>query len=151
MWTRTRSSRPLCKSRSSASLIYNLIVSITLAFNNVFSFEERQLSTPENGRVVPLNKRQLAYLSPRLGVLNNIPFAIPFNVRVEIFRQFVQNDIISRGYMPWRGRMGAAKVVIRRDHIAQDGFDRLADADLRAPIAITFIDNFGNEECVHDS
>ncbi|EJF56635.1 HECT-domain-containing protein [Dichomitus squalens LYAD-421 SS1] len=109
-------------------------------------FEERQLSVPENGRVAPLNKRQLAYLSPRLGVLNNIPFAIPFDVRVEIFRQFVQNDIVSRGYMPWRGRMGAAKIVIRRDHIAQDGFDRLADADLRAPIAITFIDQFGNEE-----
>ncbi|CAD6939978.1 unnamed protein product, partial [Tilletia caries] len=28
----------------------------------------------------------------RLGVLNNIPFVIPFDVRVEIFRQFIRND-----------------------------------------------------------
>ncbi|KAF8230480.1 hypothetical protein L208DRAFT_1400433 [Tricholoma matsutake] len=32
-------------------------------------------------------KRQLAYL-----VLNNIPFSIPFDVRVSIFRSFVSND-----------------------------------------------------------
>ena len=39
-----------------------------------------------------------AYLSPRLGVLNNIPFAIPFDVRVSIFRSFIRNDAVSRGY-----------------------------------------------------
>ena len=111
-------------------------------------FEERKLSIPDSGRAAIINKRQLAYLSPRLGVLNNIPFAIPFDVRVEIFRKFVQNDIQSRGYTPWAGRMGAAKVVVRRDHIAQDGFDKLGEVDLRAPIAITFVDQWGNEECV---
>ncbi|KAI1794750.1 HECT-domain-containing protein [Ganoderma leucocontextum] len=109
-------------------------------------FEERKLSVPDSGRAAIINKRQLAYLSPRLGVLNNIPFAIPFDVRVEIFRKFVQNDILSRGYTPWAGRMGAAKVVVRRDHIAQDGFDKLGEVDLRAPIAITFVDQWGNEE-----
>jgi ubiquitin-protein ligase E3 C len=35
---------------------------------------------------------------------------------------------------------------VRRGHVAEDGFDRLASADLTAPIAITFIDAFGNEE-----
>ena len=111
-------------------------------------FYERKLFTPDSGRATIINKRQLAYLSPRLGVLNNIPFAIPFDVRVEIFRKFVQNDIQSRGYTPWAGRMGTAKVVVRREHIAQDGFDKLGEVDLRAPIAITFIDQWGNEECV---
>ncbi|PIL22973.1 transporter [Ganoderma sinense ZZ0214-1] len=109
-------------------------------------FEERKLAIPDSGRAAILNKRQLAYLSPRLGVLNSIPFAIPFDVRVEIFRKFVQNDIQSRGYTPWAGRMGVAKVVVRREHIAQDGFDKLGELDLRAPVAITFIDQWGNEE-----
>lgn len=35
-------------------------------------------------------KRQLAYLSPRLGLLNNLPMAVPFRTRLEVFRQFVK-------------------------------------------------------------
>ncbi|KAG6843168.1 hypothetical protein H0H93_001991, partial [Arthromyces matolae] len=42
-----------------------------------------------------LSKRQLAHISPRLGVLNNIPFAIPFDTRVSVFRTFVLNDAIA--------------------------------------------------------
>ncbi|KAH9890126.1 HECT-domain-containing protein [Cubamyces lactineus] len=109
-------------------------------------FEEQQLSQPENGRAAAMSKRQVAYLSPRLGVLNNIPFAIPFDVRVGIFRQFVLNDMRTRGFDAYRGRMMTTRVTIRRGNIAQDGFDRLGDVDLKAPIAITFIDQFGNEE-----
>ena len=37
---------------------------------------------------------------------------------------------------------------VRRGSVAQDGFDRLEGADLKAPIEITFIDQFGQEECV---
>jgi ubiquitin-protein ligase E3 C len=61
-----------------------------------------------------------------------------------IFRRFVQNDKHSHG-SDGRGRID---VSIRRGHIAQDGYDRLADADLRARIHITFIDQFGEPECV---
>ncbi|RPD62864.1 HECT-domain-containing protein [Lentinus tigrinus ALCF2SS1-7] len=107
--------------------------------------EEKQLSQPEGGRAPLLNKRQIAYLSPRLGVLNNIPFAIPFDVRVGIFRRFVLNDMQMRGVSEWRGR-GTHRVTIRRDHISQDGFDRLGEVDLRSPIAITFVDQWGQEE-----
>jgi ubiquitin-protein ligase E3 C len=39
-----------------------------------------------------------------------------------------------------------ARAVVRRGQIAQDGFDKLFDADLKAPVEITFIDQFGNEE-----
>ncbi|RDX43479.1 HECT-domain-containing protein [Lentinus brumalis] len=106
--------------------------------------EEKQLSQPEGGRAPTLNKRQVAYLSPRLGVLNNIPFAIPFDVRVGIFRRFVLNDRETRGLAEWRGH--GTRVTIRRDHVSQDGFDRLADVDLRSQIAITFVDQFGQEE-----
>ncbi|KAG1720932.1 HECT-domain-containing protein [Suillus lakei] len=76
------------------------------------------------------------------GVLNNIPFAIPFETRVLIFRRFVENDKWNRN----RDTRGRIDVSIRRGHIAQDGYDRLAEADLRAPIAITFIDQFGEPE-----
>ncbi|KAF8233464.1 hypothetical protein L208DRAFT_887944 [Tricholoma matsutake] len=50
--------------------------------NNNFS----QPTTPAT-RTHTHTKRQLAYL-----VLNNIPFSIPFDVRVSIFRSFVFND-----------------------------------------------------------
>ena len=96
-----------------------------------------------------MSKRQIALLSPRLGVLNNIPFAIPFDVRVSIFRSFVHNDAAARGYNLRARHAGMAppvRVTVRRGSIAQDGFNRLGDVDLKGPIAITFIDQFGNEE-----
>jgi len=43
---------------------------------------------------------------------------------------------------------GKTKAVIRRDKIAQDGFDRLQDANLKQPLEIVFIDQFGQEEYV---
>jgi hypothetical protein len=110
-----------------------------------YSYEEQQLYTPAGKRA--LTKRQMAYLSPRLGVLNNIPFAIPFDVRVSIFRHFVASDRASRGDIGTRYRRGN-RVRIRRGNVAQDGFDKLGEADLKNPIEITFIDQFDQEEYV---
>ncbi|KAF8428416.1 HECT-domain-containing protein [Boletus edulis BED1] len=96
----------------------------------------------------PSSRRQLNHfprLSPRLGVLNNIPFAIPFETRVLIFRRFVQNDRMNRGFNHF-GSRGKTEASIRRTNIAQDGYDRLSDVDLRAPVSITFIDQFGEPE-----
>ncbi|KAF8182521.1 HECT-domain-containing protein [Pholiota molesta] len=113
--------------------------------------EEQQLSKPDDPLQGPrhLSKRQLAAMSPRLGILNNIPFAIPFEVRVSIFRHFVLNDMAARGTLRHRG-FGPfghkARVQVRRGMVAQDGFDRLGEVDLKAPIEITFIDQFGQEE-----
>ena len=107
-----------------------------------------QISRPPLKPSRSLTKRQVAYLSPRLGVLNNIPFAIPFETRVSIFRHFVLNDMMSRGRLD---RFGSrkARAVIRRDKIAQDGFDRLQDTNLKQPLEIVFIDQFGQEEYVY--
>ncbi|KAG2070327.1 HECT-domain-containing protein [Suillus decipiens] len=110
------------------------------SFIDAAVFEEQQLDESSAPRA--LTKRQLSHFSPRLGVLNNIPFAIQFETRVLIFRRFVENDKWKRNG-DTRGRID---VSIRRGHIAQDGYDRLAEADLRAPIAITFIDQFGEPE-----
>ena len=93
-----------------------------------------------------LSKRQVAYFSPRLGVLNNIPFVIPFEVRVSIFRHFVANDMMSRGGVDRFSRRGRTRVVVRRGKIAQDGFDKLQEVDLKSSLEIVFIDQFGNEE-----
>ncbi|KAF7289578.1 HECT-domain-containing protein [Mycena chlorophos] len=104
-------------------------------------FEEQQLSS-NNSRAV--TTRQIARIAPRLGILHNIPFSIPFHTRVQVFRSFILNDIVLRGednrYAP------RFAITVRRDHIAQDGFDRLREADLKGRIGITFIDQFGEEE-----
>ncbi|KAG6888453.1 hypothetical protein C0995_008128 [Termitomyces sp. Mi166 len=121
-------------------------------------FEERELSnvTPDSP-VLPIprnqgySQRHLTHLSPRLGVLNNIPFTIPFDIRVSIFRHFALNDAVARAssrdnrdhFFYGNGRH---RVQIRRGSVAQDGFDRLAEADLKAPMEIVFIDQFGAEE-----
>lgn len=36
------------------------------------------------------SKRQMASISPRLGLLNNLPMTVPFITRLEVFRQFVK-------------------------------------------------------------
>jgi len=114
-----------------------------MLITNFRSFEEQQIEQPTGSR--PLSKRQVAYLSPRLGVLNNIPFAIPFETRVSMFRNFVANDMVNRGVDRHR-RTGRTRVSVRRGNVAQDGFDKLEGADLKAPIEISFIDQFGQEE-----
>ncbi|KAG8973411.1 hypothetical protein FRC05_008802 [Tulasnella sp. 425] len=108
-------------------------------------FEERNLDRTSNRT---LTKRQMAYISPRLGVLNNIPFAIPFNVRVEIFREFVANDMARVDAPGPDGGAVGYHCTIRRSHIAKDGYDTLNGLGdkLKRRIRITFIDQFGNEE-----
>ncbi|KAA1475594.1 HECT-domain-containing protein [Dentipellis sp. KUC8613] len=106
--------------------------------------EEMQLLQPPGAR--PLTKRQVSYLSPRLGVLHNIPFAIPFDVRVMIFRSFVASDMQSHGAGGPRAFLNRRNIVIRRGHIAEDGFNKLSDVDLKKPLEISFIDQFGKEE-----
>ncbi|GAA99306.1 uncharacterized protein L969DRAFT_73165 [Mixia osmundae IAM 14324] len=90
--------------------------------------------------------KQASYVSPRLGVLNNIPFVIPFNTRAEIFRHFVENDREKLGDGHWF--RGARRAIIRRDHVADDGFAHLAKLgkELKHRMQITFVDVFGEEE-----
>lgn len=107
--------------------------------------EEQQFVQPAGTR--PLTRRTLAELSPRLGVLNNIPFAIPFEARVKIFRSFIENDRHSIGAArDTRSFSRRTRATVRRGHVAEDGFDKLADANLKHPIEITFIDQFGEQE-----
>lgn len=44
------------------------------------------------------------------------------------------------------GMLNKSRIQVRRGMVAQDGFDKLADVNLKAPIEISFIDQFGQEE-----
>jgi hypothetical protein len=68
-WTYKDSSRLQCRSRTSP-------------FWLIFRLEDMELSQTEvfNGGDDG---------SPRLGLLNNLPMAVPFRTRLEVFRQFV--------------------------------------------------------------
>ena len=111
----------------------------------------------------------LSQLGPKLEILRNMPFAIPFDIRVKIFRQFVDIDKIKRrnGLVDpdqWRlgllngafggphqtGRdvLGRHTARIKRGQLFSDAYDQfyaLGDG-LKEPIQITFVDQFDQPE-----
>ncbi|APA07998.1 hypothetical protein sscle_03g027680 [Sclerotinia sclerotiorum 1980 UF-70] len=112
-------------------------------------------------------RKLMATVGPRIEVLENMPFVIPFETRVEIFRQFVMLDQLKRraGVVDpdlWRMRMEdmshtlhAARLVlgrhyarIRRESVFEDAFEAFypLSEGLKEPIQITFIDSFGTAE-----
>ena len=58
------------------------------------------------------------------------------------------NDMMSRGISRYHhlGMISKSRVQVRRGMVAQDGFDKLSEVNLKAPIEISFIDQFGQEE-----
>lgn len=116
-------------------------------------------------------KKLLAQVGPRLEILQNMPFCIPFETRVQIFRQFVYLDQSRRrgGHVDpdtWRmsvvqnammtqGQRGSGREVlgrhhakIRRDKVFQDAYEQFYDLGegLKEPIQITFVDKFATIE-----
>ncbi|KAL4881195.1 hypothetical protein BJY04DRAFT_189317 [Aspergillus karnatakaensis] len=117
-------------------------------------------------------RKQLEAVAPRLEILKNMPFFIPFATRVQIFREFIYRDQMRRrrGYIDpdqWRmsvaqasmGRMIDGRPVmqdilsrhhadIRREDLFQDAFDQFYELGegLKEPIQITFIDKFNAPE-----
>lgn len=107
-------------------------------------------------------RKHLETLAPRLAILQNIPFFIPFTTRVEIFHEFVMLDQAKRrgGIVDadlWRmllsntrgpDDVGKHRAVIRRDHCFDDAyahFYKLGDG-FKEPIQIVFKDQFGTDE-----
>lgn len=117
-------------------------------------------------------RKQLEAVAPRLEILRNMPFFIPFATRVQIFREFIYRDQISRrhGFTdPDAWRMSVAQRTlgrfleggfatqdilnrhhanIRRDNVFDDAFDQFYELGdgLKEPIQISFIDKFGAVE-----
>ncbi|ETS77880.1 hypothetical protein PFICI_09942 [Pestalotiopsis fici W106-1] len=113
-------------------------------------------------------EKVLAQVGPKLEILRNMPFTIPFEVRVQIFRQFVHLDKSKRrnGYVDadsWRasilhgglgqvntGResLGRHNATIKRGQLFSDAYSQfynLGEA-LKEPIQITFVDKFDQPE-----
>ncbi|KAM0789662.1 hypothetical protein ACM66B_006527 [Microbotryomycetes sp. NB124-2] len=96
-----------------------------------------------------ISKRHAAFFNPRLGVLNNVPFVIPFEERVIIFRQLVDNDRKRLGLDRDRYTRGMRhRATIRRTNLAEDAYKQLNGLGmaLKRSIEITFVNEFGEEE-----
>lgn len=115
-------------------------------------------------------QKVLAAVGPRLEVLQNMPFVIPFETRVQIFRQFVLLDQIrrrdgivdpdawrmamssqtinSRRRMPGNEPLSRHHAKIRRDQVFDDAYEQFYDLGegLKEPIQITFVDQFDTVE-----
>ena len=113
--------------------------------------------------------RTMKSVTPRLEILRNMPFFIPFPLRVQIFREFIFMDQQKRrdgitDTEQWRlhmegasfdGRMGRRgydvsrhDARVRRGHVFEDAFVQyypLGDG-LKEPIKIEFIDQFDTPE-----
>lgn len=108
-------------------------------------------------------KRLLAAVGPKLEVLRNMPFVIPFDVRVKIFRKLVILDktrrrngmidaeswrlqILNELHDPGRARdrLGKHHAKVRRGHVFEDAFEQFFELreGLKEPIQITFVDQF---------
>jgi ubiquitin-protein ligase E3 C len=106
----------------------------------------------------------LAAIGPRSEIIQNLPFMIPFEKRVEIFREFVNRDqvkrrngnvdpdqwrfSVSQGHAEGHDRLSKHHAIIRRNHEFEDAyryFWKLGDG-LKEPIQITFLDKWGAEE-----
>ncbi|KAJ6442069.1 IQ and HECT domain-containing protein [Purpureocillium lavendulum] len=98
-------------------------------------------------------ERRLAEMGPKLEILKHMPFVVPFETRVKIFRQFVYLDGARRDsnnpfpmFPPHPSARHHAK--IRRGQLFDDAykqFYQLGDG-LKDPIQITFVDQFGTPE-----
>ncbi|KAJ5543438.1 hypothetical protein N7461_009441 [Penicillium sp. DV-2018c] len=116
------------------------------------------------------HKHALAAIAPRLEILRNMPFFIPFATRVQIFRQFIFRDqqrrrkgfvdpetwrlSVAQSSMLFGASEGAADILARhhadihRESVFEDAYSQfysLGDG-LKEPIQISFIDKFGAME-----
>ncbi|KAL2315205.1 Ubiquitin-protein ligase E3 [Schizosaccharomyces pombe] len=80
---------------------------------------------------------------PRLNILNNCSFFLPFHFRIHLLQQLLLLDKQANGYAQPFGHLKHA--VIRRNRIFDDGFDAFYNFGklLKGPIRITFVDEHG--------
>ena len=137
------------------------------ARSQTLSQAERLIKQTEIAR----KRRQLQSMAPRLEILRNLPFFIPFETRVQIFRTFIYHDQQRRrnGLVDpddWRmsvaatqardltGRsrgmdtIGRHHASIHRGSVFEDAFESYygLGEELKEPIQISFIDQFGQPE-----
>lgn len=94
-----------------------------------------------------VSARKLAFISPRLGTLNNLPFVIPFTTRIQIFRAFIYKDA-ARLQLDRTAFTRRRTATVRRNHVAEDGMAQLngLGSALKQRIEIIFMDQWGMQE-----
>ncbi|KAF4338303.1 ubiquitin ligase e3 C [Fusarium beomiforme] len=98
-----------------------------------------------------LRERRLAEMKPKLEILKHMPFAVPFETRVHIFRQFIQLDREQRGdnsHSHFGSPFAKHHAQISRKNIFEDAYKQFYEIGegLKDPIQITFVDQFGAVE-----
>ncbi|KAI1175220.1 hypothetical protein F4777DRAFT_340623 [Nemania sp. FL0916] len=141
----------------------------TSAHNN-FSEDWLSRSTDRRRLRITHSEELRSTIGPKLEILRNMPFTIPFDVRVQIFRQFVHLDQSKRrgGHIdPDRWRLavisedgpngptalrrqylGRHTATVSRGRVFDDAFDQFFSLGegLKEPIQITFVDQFDEPE-----
>jgi ubiquitin-protein ligase E3 C len=130
--------------------------------------EEDLSGTPHISSTIQQQARKnfLSSIGPRLDIVQNLPFFIPFETRVQIFREFIHSDQVRRregatessmsrhAFDRW-DEMGMGMErgarhhgTIRREKLFDDAIKEFYDLGetLKEPIQITFIDKFGEAE-----
>ncbi|KAI4917836.1 uncharacterized protein J4E92_008773 [Alternaria infectoria] len=123
---------------------------------------QRRLEKLQRQQRKASRRRYLQAVAPRLEILQNMPFFIPFTTRVQIFREFVKLDMIKRRGSAdpefWRFRtmqqpnarsqLEKHTARIRRENEFDDAFEQFYELGqgLKEPIQITFMDQFGAPE-----
>ncbi|KAJ3577246.1 hypothetical protein NPX13_g3321 [Xylaria arbuscula] len=109
-------------------------------------------------------------IGPKLEILRNMPFVIPFETRVQIFRQFVHLDKLKRrrghvdpdqwrlaiiagedspnGLIDRRQYLGRHTATVARGSVFEDAYSQFytLGEGLKEPIQITFVDQFNQPE-----
>ncbi|XP_050227038.1 E3 ubiquitin-protein ligase UPL7 isoform X2 [Mercurialis annua] len=89
--------------------------------------------------------------APSIGsIITTIPHVYPFEERVQMFREFVNMDKVSRkmaGEVTGPGSR-AVEIVVRRSHIVEDGFRQLntLGSKLKSSIHVSFVSECGIPE-----
>lgn len=121
----------------------------------VRNFERLKIQQRKTSR-----RKYLESVTPRLEILQNMPFFIPFSTRVQIFREFVTLDQLRRRGTAdadtWRfammnstsGNIGKHRAKVRRESIFDDAYEQFYELGegLKEPIQIRFVDKFDTVE-----
>ncbi|KAF2116398.1 hypothetical protein BDV96DRAFT_573992 [Lophiotrema nucula] len=126
------------------------------------SQQQRRLERLQRQQRKASRRRYLQAVAPRLEILQNMPFFIPFTTRVQIFREFVNLDMTKRrggaDVESWRWRVMARpdgaqqfekhSARIKREHEFEDAYTQFypLGQGLKEPIQITFVDQFDQQE-----
>ncbi|XP_050309699.1 ubiquitin-protein ligase E3C isoform X2 [Anthonomus grandis grandis] len=85
-----------------------------------------------------------------LAILQELPFLIPFNTRVQLLRDLCRYSLGENDYQRMHHeRMFDNTVVIRRNYLYEDAFEKIStksETDLKHRVRIQFINNIGLEE-----